>query len=145
MVRHRLLLEEEAVVFPFNAHGFQAAEKIFAGRLLAHFGGGWLEIRTSIWRDYKVDRDKDLNDWYENARLARVDSFRALGRFSGPAFRKAVRDTEQIEGSSYRVINHVLDACRLWIECWHRWHDDGPDFRCFGKGSQMFSMERAFT
>jgi deoxyribodipyrimidine photo-lyase len=47
-IRHRLLLEEEAVVSAFDAHGFQVAEKVLQEGFWRTYWKGWLEIRSSI-------------------------------------------------------------------------------------------------
>ena len=71
-IRHRLLLEEEAVSAALNAHGSQAAEKFVQEVFWRTYWKGWLELRPSVWQDYVVARDHDLNDWNGDAGLARA-------------------------------------------------------------------------
>ena len=75
-VRHRLVLEAELAQAALSAHGLQAAEKFIQEVCWRTYWKGWLELRPSVWADYKrecaqawaaLSEDQALRQRYETA------------------------------------------------------------------------------
>ena len=60
-VRHRLILEEEALAATLARHSPDAAEKFVQEVLWRAYFKGWLEHRPSVWTDYAAGLRQDLN------------------------------------------------------------------------------------
>ena len=80
-IRHRLVLEEEAVSAVLARHSFTAASKFIQEVFWRTYWKGWLELRPSVWQDYRqrlaelfaeLDRDSDLRLRWEEAEGART-------------------------------------------------------------------------
>ena len=52
-LRRRLLLEEEVIKRVYGAHGLKAAEKYIQEVFWRTYWKGWLEMRPSLWADYR--------------------------------------------------------------------------------------------
>ena len=52
-LRHRLLLEEEVLAPVIATHGFEAAGKFIQEVFWRTYWKGWLEMRPSVWADYR--------------------------------------------------------------------------------------------
>ena len=68
-VRHRLVLESELAQAALAAHGYQAAEKFIQEVCWRTYWKGWLELRPSVWPDYKRDHAKAWRALAEDAAL----------------------------------------------------------------------------
>lgn len=75
-IRHRLVLEEEVVSAVLERHSFTAASKFVQEVFWRTYWKGWLELRPSVWQDYRrrlgalftdLDRDNDLRQRWEAA------------------------------------------------------------------------------
>jgi hypothetical protein len=60
-IRHRLLLEEEAVEVAAEAHGLDAAEKFVQEVCWRTYWKGWLETRPRVWSSYLQQTIGNLN------------------------------------------------------------------------------------
>ncbi len=90
-VRHRLVLEEEAVSAVLAHHSFSAAEKFIQEVFWRTYWKGWLERRPAVWSGYSeevrqlveaLDRDGELRSRWEEATAGRtgIDCFDAWAR-----------------------------------------------------------------
>ena len=66
-IRHRLVLEEEAVKVALSAHGYSRAEKFIQEIFWRTYWKGWLEMRPQVWRDFAVARDAELKTWQNDS------------------------------------------------------------------------------
>ena len=66
-IRHRLLLEEEAVKAALSAQGYSRAEKFIQEVFWRTYWKGWLEMRPQVWRDFTVARDAELKTWQNDS------------------------------------------------------------------------------
>lgn len=75
-IRHRLILEEEVVSAVLARHSFTAASKFVQEVFWRTYWKGWLELRPSVWQDYRrrlevlfaeLERDSDLRLRWEEA------------------------------------------------------------------------------
>lgn len=75
-VRHRLILEEELVRVALGEHGLEGAQKFIEEVCWRSYWKGWLEMRPSVWSDYRqevragidrLDTDDDLKARYDAA------------------------------------------------------------------------------
>ncbi len=69
-VRHRLVLESELVETALGAHSFRAADKFIQEVTWRTYWKGWLEMRPSMWRDYRVAVARGRERAREQSRLA---------------------------------------------------------------------------
>ncbi len=87
-IRHRVILEQEVVSATLARHSFAAAEKFIQEVFWRTYWKGWLELRPSVWTDYRqaverqvgdLDRDADLRRRWEEATQGRtgIDCFDA--------------------------------------------------------------------
>lgn len=60
-LRHRLLSEREVLAAVLDAHGPHEAEKFIAEVIWRSYWKGWLEMRPSVWADYRRDLGAALN------------------------------------------------------------------------------------
>ncbi len=60
-IRHRLVLEEEAVRAALSQHSESAAEKFVQEVFWRTYWKGWLETRPSVWAEYEADLARALN------------------------------------------------------------------------------------
>lgn len=75
-IRHRLILEEEVVSAVLARHSFTAASKYIQEVFWRTYWKGWLQLRPSVWQDYRrslelllarLERDSDLRLRWEEA------------------------------------------------------------------------------
>lgn len=75
-IRHRLVLESEVAAAVLARHRFQAAEKFIQEVCWRSYWKGWLELRPSVWDDYRyhlgrqvaaLQKDGHLKQRYQNA------------------------------------------------------------------------------
>lgn len=52
-IRHRLITEDEVLTAVLSQHGLAAAEKFVQEVCWRTYWKGWLEMRPSVWRDYR--------------------------------------------------------------------------------------------
>ena len=87
-IRHRLILEEEVVSAVLARHSFSSAEKFIQEVFWRTYWKGWLELRPTVWHDYRraldrlvddLDRDSGLRDRWQAATGGRtgIDCFDA--------------------------------------------------------------------
>ena len=90
-IKHRLILEEEVIQSVLQRHSFAAAEKLIQEVFWRTYWKGWLELRRSVWQDYReqvrrltnaLDHDHDLRSRWEEASEGRtgIDCFDAWSR-----------------------------------------------------------------
>ncbi|MEM7570008.1 MAG: FAD-binding domain-containing protein [Pseudomonadota bacterium] len=60
-IRHRLVTEDELAAKALAHHSYAAAEKFLQEVFWRTYWKGWLELRPSVWDDYKASRD----DWLD--------------------------------------------------------------------------------
>jgi len=60
-VRHRLVLESELAQAALTAQGYEGAEKFIQEVCWRTYWKGWLEMRPSVWSDYKAELADALN------------------------------------------------------------------------------------
>ncbi|WP_306017332.1 FAD-binding domain-containing protein [Oceanicaulis sp. MMSF_3324] len=60
-IRHRLVLESELAQAALSAHGSEGAEKFIQEVCWRTYWKGWLEMRPSVWSDYKAELADALN------------------------------------------------------------------------------------
>lgn len=68
-IRHRLLLESEVAAAVLARHRFQAAEKFIQEVCWRTYWKGWLELRPSIWADYRRNLDRQVSALQKDGRL----------------------------------------------------------------------------
>jgi deoxyribodipyrimidine photo-lyase len=66
-VRYRLLTEQEVVGTTLGQHGLPSAEKYVQEVLWRTYWKGWLEMRPSVWTQFKHERDSQ-RDSFSDAR-----------------------------------------------------------------------------
>ena len=59
-IRHRLVLEQEAIAQALQAHGPDGAEKFIQEVIWRSYFKGWLERRSQVWEFYRTGLDDDL-------------------------------------------------------------------------------------
>ena len=69
-LRYRMLTEQEVVGAALGRHSLPAAEKYVQEVLWRTYWKGWLEMRPSVWTQYRQERDRQL-DSFPNARAIR--------------------------------------------------------------------------
>ena len=78
-IRHRLVTEQEVAAAVLQRHSLSAAEKFIQEVCWRTYWKGWLELRPSVWRQYRQSVDLARADLAKDGGLA--------GR-AGPAPRK---------------------------------------------------------
>ena len=69
-VRRRILREEELVRAAIDAHGLEAAETFIGEVCWRTYWKGWLEMRPSVWADYRAGLADDLEALERDGALA---------------------------------------------------------------------------
>lgn len=59
-IRRRLLLEQDVVAAAHHAHGADESEKFVQEVFWRSYFKGWLELRPTVWRDYRFGLEHDL-------------------------------------------------------------------------------------
>ena len=72
-IRHRLITEAEVLEAVLARHSLMAAEKFVQEVFWRSYGKGWLELRPSVWHDYRAGLDRALTDPALADRLARAE------------------------------------------------------------------------
>jgi deoxyribodipyrimidine photo-lyase len=83
-IRHRLVLESDAVAAAFAAHGPEDTEKFVQEVIWRGYFKGWLERRPQVWDSYRVGLEGDLAALDRDRRLRR-DLDRAMNGQTGHA------------------------------------------------------------
>ena len=102
-IRHRILLEQEAIRITLLSHSFHNAEKFITEIFWHTYWKGWLEMRPTVWQDYKNQRDQDLINWQNNVKL-----IKALEGDTGiECFNSWVKEL--------RETNYLHNHARMWF------------------------------
>ena len=72
-IRHRLITEAEVLEAVLARHSLMAAEKFVQEVFWRSYWKGWLELRPSVWHDYRAGLDRALTDPALADRLARAE------------------------------------------------------------------------
>lgn len=73
-IRHRLVSEEEVTRAVLEKHRFSSAEKFIQEVLWRTYWKGWLEMRPSVWSDYRKAVDRWSRELAEDGQLkTRID------------------------------------------------------------------------
>lgn len=102
-IRHRLLLEEEAVSAALSTHGFVHAEKFIQEVFWRTYWKGWLEMRPQVWRDFKAARDQAWETWQNDE-----------------GYRRAIAGETEIEcfnawSRELQHTNYLHNHARMWF------------------------------
>ena len=81
-IRHRLVLEQDAVAAAIAAHGPEDAEKFVQEVIWRGYFKGWLERRPQVWDSYRIGLEADLAALERDRRLRR-DVDRAMAGQTG--------------------------------------------------------------
>ncbi|MEC8676536.1 MAG: FAD-binding domain-containing protein [Pseudomonadota bacterium] len=106
-IRHRLVTEQEVAAAVLQRHSLSAAEKFIQEVCWRTYWKGWLELRPSVWRQYRQSVDRARADLAKDGGLAgRVASAEAgaTGIDCFDAWADEVRDTGYLH-------NHA----RMWF------------------------------
>ena len=78
-IRHRLVTEQELVAATLAAYPFQRVEKFVQELLWRRYWKAWLDLRPSVWADYRADveRLRAGLGGYQARRLAEVEAGRS--------------------------------------------------------------------
>jgi deoxyribodipyrimidine photo-lyase len=103
-LRHRLITEDEMTAQTLQAHGFASAEKWLQEVHWRRYWKAWLELRPSVWRDWKQQAHQ-LPDQLSTATRQRIDAVQSAA--GGIAVMDAF--TRELITTGY-LHNHV----RMW-------------------------------
>jgi deoxyribodipyrimidine photo-lyase len=106
-VRHRLVTEAELVGAALDRHGAQAAGKFIQEVFWRSYWKGWLELRPSIWDDYRAELAQDRARLATNGGLRHAYE-RAVAGTTGIACFDAWMEELRRDGWLH---NHV----RMWV------------------------------
>ncbi len=102
-IRHRLLLEEEAVAAALGTNGFSRSEKFIQEVFWRTYWKGWLEMRPQVWRDYTAAREASWHSWQGDDTYVRAIS----GETGIECFDAWVRELRQT--------NYLHNHARMWF------------------------------
>ena len=70
-IRHRLVLEQDAIAAALSAHGPEGAEKFIQEVIWRGYFKGWLERRPQVWATYCADLQTDILNLERDRKLRR--------------------------------------------------------------------------
>ncbi|WP_019954028.1 FAD-binding domain-containing protein [Yoonia vestfoldensis] len=124
-VRHRIITEEEVLRAVLARHSPQAAEKFVQEVFWRTYWKGWLEMRPTIWADYRRDLAGALNEIQTQAGLRQRWEAACLGQTGIDGFDDWAR---QLVDTGY-LHNHArMWFASIWIHTLHLPWVLGADF-----------------
>ncbi|MFN3262745.1 MAG: FAD-binding domain-containing protein [Pikeienuella sp.] len=94
-LRHRLILEDEALSAALAAHGPEAAGKFVEEVFWRSYYKGWMERRPAIWRAYRVELDRQLARFERNPGLFAAYEAAVSGRAGIEGFDDWARELKE--------------------------------------------------
>jgi deoxyribodipyrimidine photo-lyase len=111
-VRRRMICEDELVRAAVRAHGLQGAEKFVQEVCWRTYWKGWLEMRPSVWADYRARLARDLDVLERDGALAQRYGAAVAGRTGLDCFDAWARELNE---TGY-LHNHArMWAASIWI------------------------------
>lgn len=111
-VRRRLIGEDELARAAIEAHGLQGAEKFIQEVCWRTYWKGWLELRPSVWTDYRAGLARDLHALERDGALAARHAAAVEGRTGLDCFDTWARELDE---TGY-LHNHArMWAASIWI------------------------------
>lgn len=111
-VRRRMICEDELVTAAIAAHGPEGAEKFIQEVCWRTYWKGWLEMRPSVWTDYRAGLADDLDALERDGALAQRYAAAIEGRTGLDCFDAWARELNETGW----LHNHArMWAASIWI------------------------------
>ncbi len=124
-IRHRMITEDEVLRAVLARHSPQAAEKFIQEVVWRTYWKGWLELRPTVWADYRRDLGAALNEVQTQAGLRKRWEAACLGQTGIDGFDHWAR---QLVETGY-LHNHArMWFASIWIHTLHLPWVLGADF-----------------